>query len=503
MAAAIARLRRALALGERIAVYGDFDVDGVTATSILSEGLRALGAEVIPFIPNRFRDGYGVSTPALSRLAKQDVRLAITVDCGSSAITEAEHAKSLGLDLIIVDHHEVGSILPPAAAVVNPKRPSSSYPTHDLCSGALAFRLLEALYLTLERPLDRARYLDLVALATVCDMVPLQGENRDLVKEGLPAVAATHRPGLRALLQAAAVDGAPPDAETLGYRVGPRLNAAGRLDDASIALEILMTNDAKRAAGLASQLTDLNRRRQQMVDEALRIAFELAEGEPGGAPVLVVGHASISRGIVGLVASRLAETYGRPAFVYEECPDGCVGSARGVPGFDVVLALDGAKELLTRHGGHRAAGGFALPISHIEEFRERLRQAAVEQLRDRSPEQSIEIDATEPLRGLSRPILTYLERFAPCGIGNPAPVIQSREVTVVGSRAIAEGRHLMLDLRDGPATWRAFAFGRGSEVVGLGTRIDIVYSVEKGSRGYGPRLRLVDWRKSRPMGAEP
>jgi single-stranded-DNA-specific exonuclease len=497
---AVERIRRALTDKERIAVYGDFDVDGITATAILSEGLRDLGGDVLPFIPNRFSDGYGVTNEALDRLAAGGVRLVITVDCGISALTEAEYARGLGLELIVVDHHEVGQILPTAAAVIDPKREESLYPTRDLCSGALSLRLLEALYSAAARSLDLDRYLDLAALATVCDMVPLQGENRDLVREGLPVVARTQRPGLRALLHAGGAQDDVPDAETLGFRVGPRLNAAGRLDDAGLALELLTTMDEGRAAVLAERLGELNRRRQQMVEDALAIAHGLVSREPADAPLLILGDARISRGIVGLIASRLVEAYGRPAFVYEEGPEGCVGSARAIGGFDVVLALNQAAELLTRHGGHRAAGGFALPVGNVAAFRESLQRSAEDQFRGQQPEETIDVDAQEPLRALDRPALAYLERFAPCGMGNPAPLIMSPGVTVLSRKAVGNGKHLMLDLRDGRQTWRAFAFGRGEEARGVGPKIDIVYSVEKGSRGYGPRLRLLDWHESTMTG---
>jgi len=497
MAAAVARIRAALASDEQIAIYGDFDVDGITATAILSEGLRRLGCKVMAFIPNRFSDGYGVTTSALQRLADRGATLVITVDCGISAIAEARFAKAHGLQLIVLDHHEVGTELPDAAAVIDPKRSSSRYSTRDLCSGALALRLLEALYASCGRWLDRDRYLDLAALATVCDMVPLVGENRELVREGLAALARTHRPGLRALLAVADPSGRdePPDAETLGYRIGPRLNAAGRLADAGAALELLTTEDQTRAEELADELSGLNRQRQEMLDAALDIARGLAEREPAHAPVLVLGHPSISRGIVGLVAARLAELYGKPAFVYEQGEDGCVGSARGIEGFDVVSALNRADDLLARHGGHKAAGGFALHVDATNAFRERLWQAAHEQRGADPPRQELRIDTSATLPELDRRVLGYMESFAPCGIGNPAPLLMSQRVAVLSRRSVGNGKHLMLDLRHGRVRWRAFAFGRGAEVAALGKQIDIVYSVEKGSRGFGPRLRLLDWRE--------
>jgi single-stranded-DNA-specific exonuclease len=337
---------------------------------------------------------------------------------------------------------------------------------------------------------------DLAALATVCDMVPLVGENRELVKEGLLAIARTLRPGLRALLRATNPSGGEdsPDAETLSFRIGPRLNAAGRLKDAGAALELLTTADEARAEELAGELTELNRQRQQMLEEALEIASELVDQQPATAPAIIIGDARISRGIVGLVASRLTELHGKPAFVYEQSDDGCVGSARGVKGFDVVAALDRAHDLLTRHGGHQAAGGFAMPVQAMAALRERLWEASHEQLRSPRP-QELHVDTTAALDELNPRVLAYMAAFAPCGVGNPAPVIMSRDVWVHRPRAVGDGKHLMADLHNGRVKWRAFAFGRGPDIAAFGKQIDIVYSVEKGSRGFGPRLRLLDWRE--------
>jgi single-stranded-DNA-specific exonuclease len=504
---AVRHLRAAIEADLAIAVHGDFDVDGISATAILTDGIRELGARVTPFIPNRFTDGYGVTKQTLARLAASGHRVVITVDCGISAIAEAAAARENGLELIILDHHEVGPELPAAVAVIDPKRPDSRYPTHDLCSGALAFRLLQALYASMGRILDEDRYLDVAALATVCDMVPLRGENRRLVQDGLTALATTSRPGLRALLNSEVNATAPqrlekqPDAATLGYRLGPRINAAGRLADASIALELLLTRDEARAAEIADQLHNLNLERRRLVDEAVLLATELVSAEPDDAAAIVVGHESISRGIVGIVASRLVELYHRPAFVFERSFDGCVGSARATSGFDVVSALGEASSTLTRHGGHRAAGGFALPEANVAQFKAAIMRASTEQLCEKPSAQPVAIDADCSLRAIDRATIAYLSRFEPCGMGNTAPVITSRNVLVRGRKNTGDGRHLLLNLRDGPVIWPSFAFERGDAEIAVGAMIDIVYSVENGSRGFGPRLRLLDWRNSTSTGA--
>jgi single-stranded-DNA-specific exonuclease len=489
---AIQRIRAAIAAEEPIAIYGDFDVDGITATAMLTEGLREVGARVIPYIPNRFREGYGVNAAALTHLREAGARLVITVDCGISAATELRAAQAIGLDAIVLDHHEVpASGMPVAVAVIDPKRADASYPTRELCSGGLALRLLEALYAAVGRPLDLSRYLDLAALATVCDMVPLQGENRAIVQAGLPAIAATRRPGLQALLRVSGAAGETPTADLLGFRIGPRINAAGRLDDAADALEILMTRDPLRASVLAERLDMLNRRRQEMVESATLVAAELAAREPADAPVLLVGDARISRGIVGLIATRLVELYQRPAFVYEQDGERCIGSARGVTGFDVVGALGNAADLLHRHGGHRAAGGFALSANDLEAFRERLLKAAATQLAGRQPSNAIEVEAEASLQELTSATLRHLWRFAPCGTGNPNPLLLSRRVRVVDRRVVGSGKHLQLRLRDG-ATWRAIAFGRAGQTAPLGSTLDIVYAIDAGRGEYGPSLRILD-----------
>ena len=498
---AIGRILAAIAAGEPIAVYGDFDVDGITATAILAEGLRDLGAGVIPYIPNRFHEGYGVNLPALAGLRTRGARLVITVDCGISAVEELRAARELGLDAIVLDHHEVpASGAPPAIATIDPKRPDSIYPTSDLCSGGLALRLLEALCEAARGPLDVSRYLDLAALATVCDMVPLTGENRELVKAGLPAIAASRRPGLRALLRLSGAAGTPPTAETLGFRVGPRLNAAGRLDDAADALEILMTADPARATILAERLEQLNRRRQQMVESATLLASELAAREPADAPLLLVGDPHISRGIVGLIATRLVEIYQRPAFVYEQGDEQCTGSARGVPGFDVVAALGSSAGLLLRHGGHRAAGGFTVETANLEALRARLWEAAAGQFAGQIPSSAIEVEAEAPLHALDSVTLRKLWRFAPCGVGNPNPLLLSRGVTVIERRLVGDGTHLQMQLRDRSSSWRAIAFGRAAQAPPLGSSLDIVYAIDAGSGKYGPSLRLTDLALSNTRG---
>jgi single-stranded-DNA-specific exonuclease len=498
---AVRRLLTAIRNEEKIVVYGDFDVDGVSAAAILLGGLAELGANVRAFIPNRFVDGYGLNSRRLAQLHSEGAQVAVTVDCGVTAVAEISEAVALGLSVIVLDHHEPGSELPPAVAVVDPKRPESSYPARDLCSGVLAFYLLRALYAASGRSLDENRYLDVAALATVCDLVPLQGENRAIVRAGLRALTKTTRPGLRALLRSAGVTEDDLDAATLGYVLGPRLNAAGRIDDASLALELLTTCDEVRAEELSEQLNLLNRRRQAMVEEAQALAISLVSNGPADVPAIVVGDAGISRGIVGLIASRLAEVYRRPAFVYEESADLCVGSARGVPGFDVVSALREARTLLVRHGGHVAAGGFALEQRNLPAFRETVCAAAEKQLANFVSPAALEIDAEARLAELNRQTLGYLSRFSPCGAGNPPPLFLTRGVRVTSGRSVGGGRHLMLGLRDGPQIWRGFAFGRGDALAGLGGTLDIVYSVEMGTRGYGPRLRLVDWQKSTTMGA--
>ncbi|TMB96061.1 MAG: single-stranded-DNA-specific exonuclease RecJ, partial [Chloroflexi bacterium] len=462
-APALARLRHALEEGELITVYGDFDVDGVTASAILAEGLAELGGRVMTYLPDRFSEGYGVNATAIQRLADGGVSLILTADCGTSSVSEVALASKLGVDTIIVDHHTVPPVLPQAAALVNPKRAENRYPDAELASGGLSFKLISALYASLGRQFASERYLDLVALSTVCDVAPLQNENRWLVKQGILALRRTQRPGLRALIETAGLSPERLDADSIGYTLGPRLNAAGRLAHARLALELLMEADEERAMERALELTGLNRERQEATQAAMDLARGLLAEEDPDAPLIFVGHPEIPSGIVGLVAGRLAEEHYRPAVVYEQGGETSRASCRSIPEFDITGALRTCPELMVRFGGHRAAAGFTAENAKLPVLKEALVRRAAEELAGIELMPVLDIDAQVPLHRINGRLIEQLFQLAPFGCANPEPTFLSRDLEVADVRTMGEGgQHLRLRLRDGRVTWPAVAFGFGA-----------------------------------------
>ena len=374
--AAVERLARACAGGETVAILGDFDVDGLTATTILTEALGDLGATPLPYIPDRFSEGYGPNPDAVRALHARGASVLVTADCGTSAVAETELANEFGMDVIIIDHHTVPEVLPDALALVNPKLADSQYGSEPAACG-VAHKVAHDLYARLGRAYDPAEHRALVALGTVCDLAPLVGENRDLARIGLGALARSRRPGLRALAAAAKVDLADADPELCGWTLGPRINAAGRMEHANTALRLLLTDSDAEAATLAARLDALNRQRRQDTLDALELADEVLTPEQRDAPLVMLASESISRGIVGLVAARLVEQYHRPAIAQvHEAADAAGGAsmvARLVPvaAFDITALLRRHGDLFERFGGHRAAAGFSLDAARLE-ARERL-----------------------------------------------------------------------------------------------------------------------------------
>ncbi len=500
---AVERLWRATHSGEAIAVYGDFDVDGVTASAILIEALQGLGAHVESYIPDRFTEGYGVNPPAIEKLAAGGVSLIITADCGTGSVDEIALATHLGADTIVLDHHTVPPELPNAVAVINPKRADSSYPEPELASGGLAYRVMEALYAAENRPWDGGRYIDLVALSTVCDMAPLRGENRWLVREGLRALNATARPGIRALLETANGGTGGVGTDTIGYALGPRLNAAGRLAHARLALELLLEQDEDRARETAGELNRLNQLRQAETQKAMDLAQELLADEDPGAPLIFIGHPDIPSGIVGLVAGRLAESHNKPAIVYERGPDTSRASCRSIPEFDITAALRKSGDLLVRFGGHRAAAGFTARNENLEALKEAMGATTAAELGGIDLTPVTEIDAMIPLEKVSGRLFPPLKQMAPFGVDNPEPMFLSRGVEVADARTVGnDGTHLKLKLKAGRITWPAIAFGLangGDHGLEAGHRLDVVYTFSADSGAdRGMELRIADYAPSAP-----
>jgi len=484
---AVTRLRQAIQQREPIAVYGDYDVDGVTATALLTQTLIALGGDARPYIPDRVDEGYGLNRDALKKLKDMGVRVVVTVDCGIRSPVEVAFGNELGLDLIVTDHHSVSSSVPPALACINPKQSNCPYPFKELAGVGLAFKLAQALLMIEQRTgppasLRAEDLLDLVALGTVADLAPLVGENRVLVTRGLARLNAAPRPGLAALMQAATVKPGAVDATAIGFMLGPRLNAAGRIEHAMAAYQLLVTQDMAEAHKLAADLNERNRERQRLTKEIHDRARELALARAPDAPLLFAADPSFRAGVVGLAASRLTEEFYRPSVVVELGESESRGSCRSIPEFHITHALDECAELLIRHGGHAAAAGFTVPTEKLDELAQRLLGIAQAQLGGRDLSPALHIDAEAQLGDLNDETCRQLKRLEPCGYANPVPVLVSRNMIVRDVRSVgADGAHLKLSLLDERrATWDAIAFrqSRHSSWLRRDVRVDVAFHLE-------------------------
>jgi len=500
MNAAVTRLRQAIRNAETIAIYGDYDVDGMTATALLVPTLRALGsARVVPYIPRRLEEGYGLNKPALTKLAEEGAQVVVTVDCGVRSVDEVRHANRLGLDLIITDHHALGPDLPPALAVIDARREDDLYPFKHLAGVGLAFKLAQALLRAegqvptseAASPPEEDDLLDLVALGTVADLAPLIGENRALVSRGIGKLNEAHRPGIAAMLEEAGLEPGQVDAEKIGFVLGPRLNAAGRLDDAIAGYELLTTPLPDKATELARQLGEQNRERQRLLDEMVQQAREEVEAQ-GDEPLYVLASTKYSPGIAGLVASRITEEFYRPTLVIALADVESRGSARSIEAFHITRALDQCRELLVQHGGHAAAAGFTVRNDLIDALRERLSDIAGGQLSEDDLVPSVKVDMALPIDAASWANLALIENLQPFGVGNPRPTFAGYNVQVRGCRAVGrDGTSLMMKLSDGVAVWDAVAFRQSIRPEQVGERIDVVYTMQSDVWNGARRMRLV------------
>lgn len=483
MRVAVERILSALKENEPIAIYGDYDVDGVTSTALLVDILTALGGDVRGYIPNRFEEGYGLNNEALTQLKEEHVRLVISVDCGIRSPDEALHARTIGLDLIITDHHHPAEgPLPPALAVVNPKQPEDIYPDKDLAGVGIAYKLAEALLIEQgsATSVQLKRLLDLVALGTVADLAPLVGENRTLVRRGLRQIRETTRQGLFSLAGVAELNLPKVNATDIGFRLGPRLNAAGRLDEALAAYELLTTTDVFVAGQLAQKLDVQNRERQRITREIQAQAESLALADDTDAFLLFAAHKDFNPGVVGLAASRLTETYYRPAIVAHIDTDTTRGSCRSIPEFHITDALDRCADLMVRHGGHAAAAGFTVENDKLDELVSRLKTIAREQLGDQDLRPTLTADADIPLTQVRPELLNALKYLEPTGYGNPDAVFVSRGVKVRNSRTVGgDGRHLKAYFEDEQGmTHDAIGFRLGHLQPEMPERVDIMFTYE-------------------------
>jgi single-stranded-DNA-specific exonuclease len=508
MSEAVTRLRTALKGGEQIAVYGDFDTDGVTATALLVEVLEALGGRVEAYIPDRVDEGYGLNLEALRTLYLRGVRLVVTVDCGIRSFREVDQARR-GLDLIITDHHAPAPDrpLPPALAIVNPKQQGCPYPHKDLSGAGLAYKLAQGLLRAEQRRADppelaEESLLDLVAMGTVADLVPLLGENRSLVRRGLERLNAATRPGVEALMAEAGLRRGDVDATAIGFRLGPRLNAAGRIDTAMKAYRLLTSRDLLETRDLAQKLGALNRERQQLTEETVAEAERQVQGDDPDARLYMAASAGFQPGIVGLAASRLTEAYYRPSVVVELGPEVSRGSCRSIPEFHITEALDECRDLLARHGGHAAAAGFTVRTENLEALRQRLKTIAAERLDGVELKPVLEIDAQVDLASVGWDTHAALRTIEPCGMGNPQPVLLSRGVEVRSRHPVgSDGKHLKLVLGDGRgAAWDAIFFRKGALSQHIPAQVDVAYRLGVNEWNHQKRLQIevLDLREPSP-----
>jgi len=487
---AVARVYRALLSGENIAIYGDFDADGITATAVLVQGLSMLKGKTIPYIPHRLTEGHGLKVAALQKLHNQGASLVVTVDCGITGFSEVRKARRLGLDVVITDHHTPPEEIPPAIAAVNPRLPNSDYPFADLAGVGVAFKLLQALFQGLGNEKQLDELMDLVALGTVADMMPLLGENRYLVKQGLELMNASPRLGLREILTQS---GLPPGnvvSENISWVIAPRLNTASRLEHALPSYELLMTDSPQRAQNLAMWLEKKNAERQRMTTRATTQAREQVVAE-GITPLLMVGSADYPAGIAGLVASRLAEEFYRPAIVVRVGKMTSSGSCRSIPEFNIILALNQCSSLFTQFGGHAQAAGFVMPSRNLPQLHKILSELAETQLVGVDLRPRLDIDAEVSLPDLAGDIFRSIQQLAPFGQGNPSPAFLSRRVQVVDCRTMGNnGEHLRLKIKQGDTVWDGVAFGFGSHLAETSAPLDIVYNLEIDRWGGTETLRL-------------
>ncbi|MDO4749285.1 MAG: single-stranded-DNA-specific exonuclease RecJ [Eubacteriales bacterium] len=492
---AVARIRQAIADGEHVAVYGDYDVDGITSGCLLTEYLREQGLTCELYIPDRLEEGYGVNVGAVEKLHNLGVTLIITVDCGVTATVETDYAASLGIDMIITDHHECRETLPDAVAVIDPKRTDGDWPCRDMAGVGIAFKLVCALTEDPAQVLDR--YADLLAVGTVADVMPLTGENRLLVRTGLEMLAnGQARPGISALMEEAGAASRRPSAATLGFTLAPRINAAGRLSHTEIAVELLLTQDPDTARELAQDLCRKNRERQSLETAIWKQALAILAGESPDVPLVVTGD-DWHQGVIGIVASRLTDYFSVPAIMISFDGDHGKGSCRSVAGFNLFEALSACSDCLEGFGGHAMAAGLTIHRNRVDEFRKRLADFYCSHRPDYVPALEPELTVNSPLL-LSEECVTSLDLLEPCGCGNPRPLLYLDDALLEDVIPIGGGKHLRLHLRKNGAVYEGVFFSRTAEELGAsaGDRVDLVFSPQINEfRGHrSVQLILTDLR---------
>ncbi len=505
MPAVAERLLGAVSRRERIVVHGDYDVDGVTSTVILRRALELLGGDVSHFIPERLTDGYGLRAATVERLHAEGARVIVSVDCGIRATEAAERARALGVDLIVTDHHEPGDVLPPAFGVINPKRSDCEYPDKNLAGVGVALKVVQALCARTGRERWLPAFVKVAALGTLADVVPLVGENRVISKLGLEALSTgRHTVGLRALLEAVGLTGKRLEGFHVGFVIAPRVNAAGRMSTPDLAMRLLLTHDESRAGEareLAERLNAENTRRQEEEAVVVAQATRFVESRPDvrDGRILVVAGEGWHRGVIGIVASRLVERFGRPAIVLSIEESTAHGSCRSVPAFDMLGALDQCEDLFERHGGHRQAAGLTMDAAKVDLLRERINRHAEECLSPDDLRPRLRVDGELPLAAIDGRLAQALLTLGPFGAGNPKPVFHSGGVQVVSGPRIIKERHLRMSLRQDGRVFQAMAWRaaeRSEFFESNRDSLDVAFSLEE-SEYRGERyleLHLADAR---------
>jgi single-stranded-DNA-specific exonuclease len=494
---AVGRIYKAVLSREKIALFGDFDVDGVTATIILAEGLSWLGAEVIPYIPDRLNEGHGLNISAIEKLHAQGVDLVITDDCGVTDLTEVKQAQEMGIDMIITDHHTPLGSLPQAVAVIDPKRKDSVYPYPDLAGAGVVFKLLQALFHKDSREKRLTKFLDLVALATVTDLALMVGENRYLVREGLRELNNTSRVGIQEMVKLAGLKAGELDTEDISWALGPRLNAAGRVNNAYTSYQLLTTQSPEEARLLALELEEKNGERQKLSNEVLSQAKEKVAAKLH-LPVLIEASESYPVGVIGLVAGKLTDEFYKPTIIISLGPEQCQGSCRSIPEFNIASALEECRDLLTAFGGHPLAAGFTVSRQNLAQLQERITSLAVDQLGHLDLRPEIVIDAELPLSSFTGETFNLMQKLSPFGRGNPQPTFLTRQVEVIECRNFGnQGQWLRLKLKQGNITWQAVDFESQGPREEIRSYMDIVYNLEK-SRWNGEEVLGLNLRDFAP-----
>ena len=474
---AAGRVGLAMARGEKIAVFGDYDVDGITATCLLTDFLRKQGANAVSYIPSRLEEGYGLNPIAIRQLSEEGVKLIVSVDCGITAVEEAKLCTELGIDLVITDHHECKEQLPEAVAVVDPHRPDGGYPHKNLSGVGVAFKLAAALCGSQEEVL--AEYADMVCLGTVADVMLLQGENRVFVARGLESLRNTRRPGFAALMHESGCTPENLSASTIGYNLAPRINAAGRMGQIGLALDLFLTDDPEEASRLARALCELNRQRQQVESEIYAHAVSmLPEGNPPEA--IVLADDTWHQGVVGIVASRMAEEFCCPAFLI--CLDGEHGkaSSRSYGGFNLFTSLTALSELLESYGGHELAAGFTISRSNIARFRQDVCALAGAYYANSGPRTMLDVDCLVPPELMTVRNVDALSILEPCGNGCPKPVFAMEKLCVERITMVGAGRHMRLRLRSGHFLLNAIYFSANPDSASIqqGDLVDVAFNAQ-------------------------